>query len=353
MAKKLTPQELEFQQYLRDLESNKDIGLAQKQTRNPKEFRRDIDKIIAHAANTPLITDEDLIRKAREMKYTPRDLLTKAVGSLRLDKSSANLSQPLEDVLNQVDESQRTNVPGNRYIVDPNSNNRGYVTKNVLEDLGDGAGVAVGKKAKGKRFSPEFMAILDAKNEMDMLDTLGVASHEEKHLSDFMTRPEHRPVGNSFQDGHHQKKGIFEGHELIREAKDLPKDSRELEEITKQTKKMGGKIKPWTKLMSVLGHVGPIGAGIGALSALHSGDVPAAVLHGASAIDPTGIADAALDINNRLKMSPEEAAKASKEDFYSAMPGDLANEYRVQDQLDAIEPKPKPNRFNKIKELTK
>jgi hypothetical protein len=351
MAKKLTPQELEFQQYLKDLEYNQDIGLSKSQSRDPKVFRRDIEKIISHAANTPLITDEDLIRKSREMKYSPRDLLTKALGSVRLDKSSANLSQPLEDVLNQVDESQKTNVPGNRYIVDPSKKAYGSTSREVIEDLGDGAGVAVGKKAKGKRFSPEFMAILDAKNEMDMLDTLGVAPHEEQHLSDFMTRPEYRPVGSSFQEGHHQKKGIFEGHELIREAKDLPKNARELEEIAKQAKKMGKTVKPWTKLMSVLGTVGPIGALGAAGASLYSGDVPAAVLQGASAIDPTGIADAALTVKQRMDMSPEDAAKASKEDYYSAMPGDLANEFRVQDQLDAIDPKPK--RFNKIKELTK
>ena len=351
MAKKLTPQELEFQQYLKDAESNKDINLSKSQSRDPKVFRRDIDKIIAHAANTPLVTDQDLMRKAREMKYSPRDLLTKAVGSIRLDKSSANLSQPLDEVLNRIDESQNSITPGNRYVVDPSQKNYGKVTKEVIEDLGDGAGVAVGKKAKGKRYSGEFMALLDAKNEMDMLDSIGVGPHEEQHITDFMTRPEFKPAGSSFQQGHHQKKGIFEGHELIREAKDLPKNQKELDELAKQTKKMGLKIKPWTKLMSVLGTVGPIGALGAAGASLYSGDVPAAMLQGASAIDPTGIADAALTVKQRMDMSPEDAAQASKEDYYSAMPGDLANEFRVQDQLDAIEPKPK--RFNKIKELTK
>ena len=100
--------------------------------------------------------------------------------------------------------------------------------------------------------------------------------------------------------------------------------------------------------MSLIGKIGPIGAGIGAISALRSGDVPAAVLHGAAAIDPTGISDAALDINNRLKMNPEDAAQASKEDYYSAMPDDLANEQRMLDEL-----KEPPKRFTKLKERLK
>lgn len=337
--------EAEYQQYLRDLQSAEDRKI-QKAISDPAEVRRDIEKLKSYIANNSALESEDILRKARELKYNPRNLIVPALGSIQLDKSSANLSEDLEDILNKVEETQHATIPGDRYIVNPETKLYGSRSREVAKDLGtDSAGVAVGRKFGNEpRFSPDFMALLDAKTELGKLDALGIRPHEVGHAEQFMIIPEFKPTGHSFQEGHHAGKGIFEANELIREAKDLPRNQKELDEIKKQAARMGGKFQPWRRLMSVLSHIGPVGAGLGAAAALKSGDVPAAVLHGASAIDPTGISDAALEVKNRLQMSPEESNQQLKEDQYSAMPLDIANEQRMLDELE------KPNRFNKLKE---
>lgn len=86
--------------------------------------------------------------------------------------------------------------------------------------------------------------------------------------------------------------------------------------------------------------IGPIAGGLGAYSALKSGDAAAAGLNLASIIDPTGISDAALEVKERLKeKDPKEIKKIMREDKYRAMGSALSPSDIMLDQLDDIEDK--------------
>ncbi len=80
-----------------------------------------------------------------------------------------------------------------------------------------------------------------------------------------------------------------------------------------------------------------LGIGATALSTMdkaQAGDIPGAALAAGSIIDPTGLINAAGTIRERLKMSPEEAENANKEDRLQALPIGLDIEESVNQQLD-------------------
>lgn len=305
-------------------------------------------KYTAFLSNTaaPMLTYEEMSRKAIEMGFDPKELIDATLGSIKYEKSGARLGDPLEDTLNEIYKDSPT--PSDKFIIDPNAvkSNKGKV---LADELGFNKGVAIPDSKRGSIEVPSRIIVRDAKSDLGKLKAIANAGHEIQHPTDFLVRPDlqyNQP--KSYKKGHHFK-GIYEPDEAIREAKNIAPDAKEIEQVRKASKALGLKPSPFKKILSILGHVGPIGVGIGALSALRSGDVPAAVLHGASAIDPTGIANTALEVNSRLKMSPEDAAQASKEDFYSAMPIGLGDEQRMLDEVQ----EPRKPRFQKLKERLK
>jgi hypothetical protein len=103
------------------------------------------------------------------------------------------------------------------------------------------------------------------------------------------------------------------------------------EEYISNVRKLGYFPK-FGKLMAVLG---PAGALMSAGSEASEGKYGTAALKAASAIDPTGITDAAVDILRRSEMSPEERAEQLKEDKYAAMPAGLDSPADIMlDQLE-------------------
>jgi hypothetical protein len=306
---------------------------------------RAVSQFTDYVANTPMVTNKDLFRKAIEMGYNPTDLIDASLGNIRYEKSSASLKSNLEDILNDVYEKDPT--PGKRYVLDP-SEAISERAKDVAKNLGKDLGVAKSLNFGRSRSLPDYAAVSNRYTDLEKLKAISDAGHELQHQVDFLIRPDMKMETEfPFRQGHHFG-NIYETSELIREAKDLPRNQKELDEIVKQSKKAGLKPSTFGRLFSLLGKVGPIGAGVSALAALKSGDVGAAALNAASAVDPTGISDAALEVKNRLKMNPEEQEEIAKEDIYSAMPMDIANEQRMLDDLDKYDDK--GNKFKKIRE---
>lgn len=313
--------------------------------------RKGIEALQAYISNTPGVQHEDLVSKSIDMGYRPRGLIDAATGDMILTGSKANLSDDFEDVSNKIWENNPT--PGERLLVDLNET-RSPEAKRAKAELYN---AKTRKYRKGVAISdnglPTHTIVKEPHRKKDIEKLISIADtgHEFKHQTQQLTLPDFEMTSNKpFTEGHHAG-GIYESNKLIKDVRGISDDTKEYKAASKAAKKLGGVTSQFRKLMSVLGTAGPIGAGVGALAALRSGDVPAAVLHGASAIDPTGISDAALTVKQRMDMNPEEAMEESKEDYYSAMPGDLANEFRVQDKLDKLEPK--PQRFKKLKERLK
>jgi hypothetical protein len=303
-----------------------------------------VSQFTSYIANTPMVTNKDLFRKAIEMGYDPKDLIDASLGHVKYEKSSASLKDNLEDILNSVYEKDPT--PGRRYVIDP-SEAISERAKDVAKNLEGNLGVATSLNTGRSRSLPDYAAVKQQYNDLKKLQAISHAGHELKHQSDYLIRPNmSMKTEYPFRQGHHFG-DIYETSELIREAKDLPRNQKELDEIVKQSKKAGLKPSTFGRLFSLLGKVGPIGAGVSALAALKSGDVGAAALNAASAVDPTGVTDAALEVKNRLKMNPEEQEEASREDRYSAMPMDIANEQRMLDDLDKYDDK--GNRYKNIR----
>lgn len=298
---------------------------------------KSIDQLNAYIANNPAVTYQDLVKKSLEMGHNPHDLIDAALGSAKYEKSSARLDQSLEDILNSVYEKDPT--PGRRYVMEPSEaiSPRG---KDVAKALEGNLGVAQSLNTGRPRSLPDFAAVRQQYNELGKLQAIAHAGHELEHQKDYLIRPNIEiKTPQSYKVGHHYS-GIYEPRELIREVKDLPVNQKEISEIVKQSKKAGLKSTPFMRLRQILG---PLVGAAGLYSALKSGDATAAALEAASLVDPTGIADTAAEVNRRLKMSPEEREQTKKEDFYSAMPGDIANEQRMLDELEEL-------KFKKVKE---
>jgi hypothetical protein len=285
--------------------------------------------LLAFIANNPTASGEDVFLKAKSMGYSPMDLIDASLGSVKYDKSGASLDKPLEDILNEVYEKDPT--PGRRYVIDPKqvTSKKGKDVLSYLDD--DLLGVATSLNTGRERSLPDFIGVRDQSKELEKLKAITHAGHELKHQEDYLIRPNLKmTTPDPYKKGHHFKE-VYEPYELIREAKDLPKDEKVVKEILKQSKKAGLKPLPFSRLRSVLG---PLGGILGAAGAMQSGDAMSAGLELGSTVDPTGVLDAAAEVNRRLKMPAKEAMKESKEDFYSAMPMDIANEQRMLDELD-------------------
>jgi len=286
-----------------------------------------INKILSEISNNPTISTDALIRKARELGYEPMDLIDAALGSVKYEKSKANLSSPLDEVLNDIFEQDPT--PGRRYVIDPTEaiSKRG---KEVAKSLEGNLGVATSVNFGKSRALPDFVAVRPAYDDLEKLKAIAHAGHELEHQKDFFVRPDYQmKTEKSYKPGHHFK-DIYEPSELIREARELPEDEKLIQEVLKQSKKSYVKPSPFTRLRGILA---PLAAAAGLYSAGKSGDALGATLEGAALIDPTGISDAAAEINRRLKMSPEEVEEVAKEDKYSAIPGGPSPSDIMIDQL--------------------
>lgn len=303
-----------------------------------------INKLLSEIASNPTISSEDLIRKARELGYDAGDLIDATLGSVKYEKSKANLSKPLEDVLNDIFETDPT--PGKRYVIDPSEaiSPRG---KDVAKALEGNLGVATSLNIGKPRALPDYVAVRPAKTDLEKLKGISHAGHELKHQVDYLVRPDFKmEEKDPFKAGHHYKE-IYEPSELIKEVKDLPKDEREIKEILNQSKKSFLKPSPFTKLRNI---IGPLAAGAGLYSAMKSGDAMGASLEGAALLDPTGISDAAAEINRRLKMTPKEAKEAAREDKYSAIPGGPGPADIMLDQLEDIDELEMQKEIEKLKQ---
>lgn len=312
-----------------------------------KVDRVGVEKLISYIAANPIESElpGKLMQKAKELGYNPRELIDTALGHVKLEKSNAKLSDNPIDILNSIYENDPT--PGRRYVIDPLEaiSERGkHVAKSLQGNVGFAESLNIGRS----RSLPDFAAVKMPYNDIEKLKSIADAGHELQHNTDWLIRPDLKIYNpNAYEEKHHWGP-IYETSELNREVRNLPKDEKVVKEIIKQNKKVGLKPSSFGRLLSLLGKVGPIGAGVSAISALKSGDVGAAALNAASAIDPTGVSDTALEIKNRLKMNPEEQEQTAKEDRYSAMPMDIANEQRMLDELDRYDDK-----YKKIREKVK
>ena len=317
-----------------------------KNKRLSKPTPKAIDQFLAHLTNeSGILSYEDMARKAMEMGYEPNDLIDASLGSIKYDKSGASLEKPLEDILNDI--YSKDKVPGQRFIIDPQDVNS-KKAKEILQLLQrqNLEGVAVSENFGTGRSLPRFIALKNAKDDLDKLKAISIGGHEIKHLEDYFIRPDIKNyVEDPFKKGHHAK-GIYEVDELNREVKNLPEDEKVIKEVLKQNKKNYLKPGLFTKLR---GYFGPLANAYGVYSALKAKDSKAAALEAAALVDPTGVADAAAEVNRRLGMSKEEQEESIKEDFYSGMPEEIANEYRMMDQLKKLEEPPK--KFKTIKKV--
>jgi hypothetical protein len=278
-----------------------------KQKRFSEITPRAIEQFSSFIANTPLVTNEDMIRKSLEMGYDPIELIDASLGSVKYEKSSASLKNPLEDILNAIYEKDIT--PGKRYVVDP-SETVSKKAKEIAKDLEGSVGVASATPSK-RRALADYAAVTPRKTDLDKLKAIADAGHELEHLKDFVTRPDFRPkTEQSFKPGHHFK-DIYEPRELIREVKDLPEDAKLTKEIMKQSKKLGLKPSPFTKLRSVVGLLPGLAAAGLATYAPESkaAQIPSKVLEEG---DPTSLffpTEAGAGEEEEVKKMREEAMK--------------------------------------------
>lgn len=296
-----------------------------------------ISKLLSWISANPLESaiHSRLMAKAQEFGYDPIDLIDSALGSVKLDKSGALMSQDITDILNQVYEDDPT--PGRRYVIDPREaiTRRG---KEVAGSLKGNLGVAQSINTGRSRSLPDYAAIRMPYTEADKLKAIADAGHELRHSSDSLIRPDLKMLNpNPYTEGHHYG-DIYETSELNREARNLPKDEKTAKEILKRSKKSMINSTPFMRLRSILS---PLAAGAGLYSALQSKDTLAAGLEGAALLDPTGVADAAAEINRRLKMSPEEQENQQKEDMINILPEGLWQEQQMLNDLEKYNKKKK------------
>lgn len=295
-----------------------------------KEYKRlstpkskDIEEFLSFIANNPTADSEQLMRKSLEMGFSPREMIDLSLGAVKYEKSKANLDKPIVDILNDIYEDDPT--PGRRYVIEP-SEAISKKAKEISENLGGNIGIAASLDIGRPRQLPDYSVVKEAYGENEKLKRIADAGHELQHQKDALIRPgfimkDDRP----YKKGHHYG-DIYETSELLREAKDLPKDEKVVKEILKRSKSSGLKPSAFTKLRSLLG---PLATGAALYSALESKDVPAAVLSGASLVDPTGISDAALEVKRRLDLKPEERMKQVEEDLLLGMPPEVADEQKL------------------------
>lgn len=270
---------------------------------NREPDQKAINELIAFISNNPTVGSQDLIRKSMEMGYNPQSLIDQALGSIKIDKSSASLNQSLPDILNDIYGNNPS--PGERNIIDPNDlqSKKAKDIYKTMEDRGFVGVSAAGKK--GSRSIPLHQTILDAKTEAEKLKAIAHSGHELKHTEDMLIRPGNlEKVGESPYKLKHHAQGIYEPDELIREIKDLPEDPRIVEQIKKHAPDI--KTYPWKKLRSLLPIVGPaIGLGAG----LMSGDASAAA---GEALIPGGVEELQEPNIEEIKNMQKEAYEQQK-----------------------------------------
>lgn len=247
-----------------------------KQKRFSQVTPKAIDQLTSYISNTPMVQYEDLVSKSLEMGYDPYELIDAALGSVKYEKSGANLKAPLEDILNAIYEKDPT--PGKRYVIDPLEAVSSRA-KEVAKNIEGGVGIASALPSK-RRALPDYAAVLPRSSDLDKLRAISDAGHELEHLKDFSIRPDFRPkTEQAYKPGHHFK-DIYEPKELIREVKNLPEDPRVAKEIVKQSKKSGLKPSIFTRLRSLVGLLpGLAAAGLAAYAPeSKAAQVPAKVL---------------------------------------------------------------------------
>lgn len=321
--------------------------------------RYGIQKLISYIAANPTATQLDIAKYAENLGYDSKYLIPTALGSVLSEKNNVKLDKSLQEILEKTYDLDVT--PGKRTIIDP-------------DDIKTLEGREIAKKYKlnpdllgeaeygdiiinGKKINVPIRTILrDAKDPIQKLRQIGVQKHEQEHFLDVLTEPEfiakfeklikEKKAPSAGEKGHHFGQPVsIEAKRLQEEVRDLPEDNRinkaeaqrrslrdkletiDLEKFDKKdrdyinTLKSGLKINPkFSKLMAVLG---PVGALMSAGSEASEGKYGSAALKAASAIDPIGVADAALTIKERLEKSPEERKEQLREDKYTAMPAGL------------------------------
>lgn len=207
--------------------------LAQK--RLTKKYNKSaVDALSAFIANNPTVQYEDLVRKSLELGHDPSVLIDQALGSVLADRNNLNLGKSSEDLLNELYSDNP--MPGDRYVIDPN-NIKSKRAKQVAADLGTAEGVAVANRLKS-RGTPDFVALRDAKTELEKLTLLPSAGHEFRHTQDWMIRPGFNSIGEFGDQGHHYGPGTYESQELTRVVRDLPADEKVAKEVAKRVKGM-------------------------------------------------------------------------------------------------------------------
>jgi hypothetical protein len=293
-----------------------------------------INKLLSWISANPLESaiPSRMMAKAEELGYDPRDLIDSALGSVKLDKSGAKLSEDIVDILNQVYSEDKT--PGKRYVIEPFEayTKRG---KEVVDALKKDVGVAVSKDFGKPTSLPDYAAIRMPWTESQKMKSIADAGHELRHSVESLIIPEvvmKNPL--PYTEGHHAK-GIYETSELNREVRGLEEDPKFLKEIEKQSKKSFLKVNPFQRLFSYLGPIGTLAL---AGSALKSGDTLGATLKAGSALDPTGVVDVIDEARTRSKIKdPREIKKVMREDKYSAMGPALSPSDIMLDQLEDME----------------
>ncbi len=244
-----------------------------------------VSEFTAYVANTPMLTHEDLVRKAIEMGYDPTDLIDASLGHVKYEKSSASLQNNLEDILNSVYEDDPT--PGKRYVIDPSEaiSKRG---KEVAKSLEGNLGVASSLNIGRSRNLPDYAAVKQQYTDLKKLQAIAHAGHELQHQSDVLIRPnlvtKHK---DAYNKGHHYG-DIYESSELIREAKDLPRNQKELDEIVKQSKKAGLKPSSFQRLLGMLNPLAMLSQGVSALADIKEGKPNTAAAKLATSFAPMG-----------------------------------------------------------------
>jgi len=220
-----------------------------KQKRFSQVTPKAIDQFTSYISNTPLVQYSDLVNKALEMGYDPHELIDASLGSVKYEKSGANLKGPLEDILNSIYEKDPT--PGRRYVIDP-SEAVSEKAKEIAKNLEGSVGYASAVPSK-RRALADYAAVTPRSKDLDKLKAIADAGHELEHLKDFVIRPDFKPkTEESYKLGHHFK-DIYEPRELVREVKGLPEDTKVTKEIIKQSKKSGLKPLAFTRLRSLVG----------------------------------------------------------------------------------------------------
>lgn len=340
---------------------------------------------------TPEATQADIAEYARRMGYDSADLLPTTLGATLLEKRNQKLSTPFSELLQNIFSDDLT--PGGRFVIDPDNvkTKEGVkIAERFKKNPGLQGFAEYGTiKMNGKEIRIPTRTIVKeptSGNPFEILKQIGVQGHEFPHSENIILSNKsfpHREFIENFeklgkrapiagQPGHHFGKSgdIIEAkllQQLIRDLYDpeinqieagrreLSKKLNELN-LDKYSEKdrsyldslrTGLKINPnFKKLMAVLG---PAGALMSAGSDASEGKYGTAALKALSAFDPTGLSDAAVDINERLNMSPEELKQQLREDKYKAMPIGLDSPAdimldQLEDELDIQKEREKQKR---------